>query len=203
MSAALRQTSDSRLDDPLDELEARIARARQTPPTAAEPASAPAGDDPLERLERQMARARAAGSLAEPPLGRLHEAIRRAQDLATPLEGYPDEGSEGGEPLERLQSAIASEIEALGGRPTLPLPRHRTDGHRPTTVRKGQAGSPAPPEAEAAVGRELLALLDERPLAGSSRAEAVRRLADLSARPGVEHEVRAELRDILELLIFE
>jgi hypothetical protein len=201
MSAGFRQTSDPRRDDPLDELQARIAEARRSAATAAEAVSVPEAADPLERLDQQLARARSAESLAEPPLGQLYVLIRRARDLAAPLEGYPEAAAEQNEPLERLRTAVAGEIEAIGGYSTIDLPRPAADATRPTTDQPTTSRAPA--DTEAAVGREVLALLDERPLAGSSRTEAVRRLADLSARPGLDDGVRAELRDILEILLFE
>lgn len=202
MSAGFRQTSDPRRDDPLDELQARIAEARRSAATAADAASVPEAADPLERLEQQLARARSAESLAEPPLGQLYALIRRARDLAAPLEGYPEAAAEQDDPLERLRAAIAGEIEQIGGRSTVGLPRPAADV-APSSTDQRAASTRPPADTEAAVGREVLALLDERPLAGSSRAEAVGRLADLSARSGLDDRVRAELRDILELLLFE
>jgi hypothetical protein len=192
-------------DDPLEQLEAQIRRGAVTGPVQprAEPRARQASDEaPLKWLEARLEEASDPAMWAEilldsirhaeGPLADFDDWIRRARDLETPAEGYPEEiDAENDGPVERLQAAIQHEVETIGGRSSV-VTRESPSSSDTATAQ------PAPSNAEAVIGREVLKMLENRDLSGSARSEAARLLATALQEPDEE-----TLREVLEILLFE
>ena len=171
--------------DPLGRLTAQIERARDSARDGSlRPAEADK-DDPIAALERLIDRAH---RLDEPleaydgPLGELYETIRQARQLPEPA-AYERDWDD---PIEHLQAQIADEAAQLGAHPAFP---GRAGARVPTSPS-------APANLEAAVGREVLALLADMPLDGPARARAVEVLVGQLDDPDPE-----QLRRLLALLV--
>lgn len=152
--------------DPLVDLDALIDEARHLP--SSPPPGPPGADDPLDALGATLARARRS---AREPLA-LIELLEAAADVAAaPLMATAEPT-----PIDRLLAQPAASPEA------------------PATT---QPSPPRPPQGpEAALGREVLAIMAERPLPGVARAEAI----ELATR-ALEEPDRQTLRDLLRVLI--
>jgi hypothetical protein len=189
-------------DDPLEQLEAQIRRGAVTGPVQPRAARRASDEAPLKWLEARLEEASDPATWAEivldsirhaeGPLAEFDDWIRRARDLETPAEGYPEEiDAENDGPIERLQAAIQREVEAIGGRSPV-VTRESTPSSDTASTR------PAASNAEAVVGREVLKMLENRDLSGSARSEAARLLASALQEPDEE-----TLREVLEVLLFE
>ena len=102
----------------------------------------------------------------EDPLEQLNQTIRAARELPTPEPHLRDD-----DPLRRLRAQIYGQPQE--SRPTEP-------------------GTPL----ESLVGREVLAMLSERPLSAEARAEAVRRLAVALQSPTTQN-----VRSVLAVVV--
>lgn len=180
-------TLSTERSDPLRQLGEQIARARSM---ADQPRglSVSSGDDPLSALGELIARAR---DLDEPldvdapePLGSLLDTIRAARELPS-VEPYRRDW---GDPLAHLAEIIAAEIDAYAAIPNVLRSR--------SSRRAAPSVAAASGDSSAVVGRQVLALLAERPLDGRVRAKAVERLAAQIDDPDP-----AQLREILALLL--
>ncbi|MFB6265208.1 MAG: hypothetical protein ABEL76_16535, partial [Bradymonadaceae bacterium] len=153
--------------DPVERLEQRIDRARREAarPPAEEPVDAPS-DDPIEELLARIEEGHPERALQESsgPLAELDARIRRAAST-TAVSRPPTRTEE--DPLDHLRAVLEDEMEAIGRRAAVQTPRNRA---RPL----GESESSG--EVEAAVGREVLAMIRDRPLPGEVRELAVRRM---------------------------
>ncbi|GEM_PF-6726879 len=194
--------NDTHADDPLEQLEAQIRRGTLTGPVRRRNARPTSDEAPLDWLEARLAEASDPATWAEVlldsirhaegPLAELDDWIRQAGDLKTSAEGYPEDvATRGGDPIERLQAAIEREIEEVGGRSSM-LNRNKTSRSTQSSTTQQTVG------AEAAVGREVLTLLESRDLSGEARSEAARLLAAAIQEPDED-----ALREVLEILLFE
>ena len=182
-------------DDPLAQIEAQIRRGVLTEPVGRRMERRSVDEAPLEWLEARLAEASNptmwAETLlesirhAEGPLAELDDWMRRARDLKAPADGYPEDvGADGADPVERLQAAIQREIDEMGSRRSV--------------LERDSATQQPVSDAEAAVGREVLNMLENRDLSGAARSEATRQLATALQDPDEE-----ALRRVLEILLFE
>lgn len=149
-------------------------------------------EDPLERLWAQIAEAR-----------------RAEQEPEASISG---EVGVGADPLERLLGLMAGDVEgpseqarAAPGAPGCGGPGSQVSvsvsaggASRPSSSQafRGEAGMET--GSEAWVGRAVLDLLAEQPLAGPARAELARALAGALSRPSVSAE---ELRRMLAIVL--
>ncbi len=176
--------------DPLARLRQRIERAREPQVEAPRRGNGREADDPLDRLERRIAQANSpppAGPLAE-----LEEWCRRARQMLGEAVGYA-RPIEADDPIERLERQIAREADAIGGRAAVePRPAPRAGDGGATTSRP--AATDASPTA--ALGREVVRMLEQTDLPGPARAEAARRLAATIDDPDPE-----QLHAVLRLLV--
>lgn len=192
-------------EGPLADLQRRIDRARAVDPPARSRAATESGEHPLELLRRRIEAAhdpaapsdsgyRQRAASAPPPLDALYDHIANAREaLRSGAAPTPDPNRPAGDPLQVLRGRIQHEIDELGARSTIDLPR------QPNRSQREELSSEAAPTSnvEARLGRELLEMLAERPLPGADRADAVSRLAAALEAPD-----RERLREVLRILVF-
>lgn len=206
MTADMRESTGEPAESPLEKLLRRIEDARELSPVRTDAAvDAP---DPLEAIRRRVESAAdfelSADAPAPPaePLQRLEDRIDRARRKTAngSLEpATPDRppSSATGDPLQRLRRLLANEIEELESRSTVDLsPRTETSARSQTAESSGVSAAEHGENVTERVGREVLALLEDQPLPGRVRAEAVRRLADALDDPD-----RESVRGVLRLLL--
>jgi hypothetical protein len=175
------QTKSDAPDNPLDFLEARIHEAK-TPERLLESVSTRDSKDPLVRINSLIERARDAEAseliTASYPLSNLLEKIDNARRLETPEQNTSQTLDE---PFEHLKDKLSDEIDAVGGikPPTLVDKQRQATGN-----------------IEAKVGKKVLQMLEQQPLSGPARREAVEVLAG-AERGNLEQ----SMDRLLELLI--
>jgi hypothetical protein len=144
-------------------------------------------DDPLARLNALIERAHDLdadeSSWALEPLASVYDKIERARSL----EPTHSPEVEGADPVETIRTWIDAEVDEIGRR------------EEPALRRTPVASAPhtAPNSLEAALGREVLAMVAEEPLSPTARSEAVTRLAEALDNPS-ETAVRQVLRVLIK-----
>jgi len=205
MPPDLREYPGKSTEGPLAQLHRRIEDARE--PRLAPPRPADS-EDPLESLRRRIESATDFDEEGNPPgaagnplldlEATLDRARRRTERRAFESSAPASPSSAAGDPLQRLRRLLAEERREVGSRAAVDL--------APRTERAAPSGAPGPeiPAREAAddvdlerrVGREVLEILEQQPLPGPARAEAIRRLAEYLDDPDPEL-----LREVFRLLV--